>query len=125
MADHFLRFPLFLAATAFFAASPADAGKCGYDYCWGAITIGPDYATGRVIGKRTTKDAADAAIERCGEACSYPEVFQNSCGALAASREGRVSFGGGETQTIAIKAAKEQCEVFGETCRLRVWACSF
>ncbi len=104
--------------------SPAHAGMCGYDYCWGALAIGSGWASGRATGMRTAPDAHDLALQRCGPDCETVEVFYNSCAAIAGNRDGTWTFGLGETRREAETRAMTACEDEGSWCQFRVWACS-
>lgn len=102
----------------------ADAGQCGYEFCWGAVSVGPLGATGRATGVRTAPDAANAAREVCGASCGVVEVFVNSCAAIAEGRNGAWAFGWGDSRSIAEAQALEACEKDEASCGVRVWACS-
>ena len=113
-----------LLAVLFAAGSQAEAGECGYDYCWGALAVGPYGAAGRATGMRTAPGAAARALETCGANCEAPEVFVNSCAAFAESSKGERAFGWQDTRALAETAATKACEKDGEACRIRIWACS-
>ncbi len=113
------------AAVIVLAVGPAAAGQCGYEYCWGALTIGDRGAAGRATGLRTAPGAADAAQERCGTGCEAPEVFVNACAAFAQDAAGRRTFGWSEDDRASAEAkALSACQQSGKGCRIRIWACS-
>lgn len=98
-------------------------GKCGYEWCWGSVAIGPDGRAGRASSMRTAPDAAQRARDVCGEDCSV-EVFHNSCGAIARAFDGSWAYGGGDSRQIALDEAVAACEVDGKHCNVVNWACS-
>lgn len=107
------------------AGSPGWAGQCGYDYCWGALSVGDAGAAGRATGWRTAPGAVEAAMRACGEGCEGPEVFVNSCAAFAEDSTGARSFGWTEAGRDAAEArALAACRLQGKGCRIRIWACS-
>ncbi len=100
------------------------AGQCGYEYCWGALTAGPNGAAGRASGMRSAPAASDRATEVCGAACDRAEVFVNSCAFLVEDRSGARHFGWHEDRAEAERRARASCEAGGALCRVRIWACS-
>ena len=110
-------------AALLFGAGPALAGDCGYDYCWGALAIGPDGATGRASSMRTAPWAHDRAADLCGGDCAV-EMFYNSCAAIARDRTGAWAFGWDPVRDRAFEKAMAGCEADGGTCRVATWACS-
>ena len=106
------------------AAPAGAAGLCGYEYCWGALAVGPDGARSRSSGLRTAPWAHDLAKQRCGESCDTVEVFYNGCAAIAEAQGGARHLGFGMTGKAAVDSAMADCGAGGAVCRARVWACS-
>ncbi len=100
------------------------AGQCGYEYCWGALSVGDLGAAGRASGMRSAPEAAAQAMQRCGSKCDGFEIFVNSCGAFAEDATGLRSFGWEADRANAEERALTACRLTGKGCRIRIWACS-
>lgn len=109
-----------------FWASAGMAGSCGYDYCWGAVAVGPDGIVARSSGRRTAPEAAERADTACGGKCPVIEVFSNGCAAIVQDSDEKLSAGFAGTRADAIAEAKGACNWDGRNfCRVRVWACTY
>lgn len=64
-------------------ADRAEAGDCGYAYCWGAVAVGPAGAIGYSYSFGSADAAYDAAQEGCEWDCTIVQTFYNSCAAIA------------------------------------------
>ncbi len=107
-----------------FAFSPKSALACDYGYCWGAVGFGPLGAAGYASGVSNAMDAEQKAQAACGDKCSQVEVFNDSCGAIAADRDGASQFGTGVTRATAEAASLENCRALGLYCNVRASVCS-
>lgn len=114
---------LIAAATAAFAL-PALAGQCGYDYCHGAVAIGPSGEWGYAHSRWSEEDAYNVAQDGCGWGCTTVKTFANTCGAIAVADNGAWGFGTESTRELAESTAVNWCMDVGRNCRVRVWACS-
>lgn len=115
---------VWITAAVVLAGAAAQAGQCGYEYCWGALTAGPGGAAGRASGMRTAPGAFDWATKACGSACDRAEVFVNSCAFIVENAAGARHFGWHEDRAEAERRARAACEAGGARCRVRIWACS-
>ncbi len=107
------------------AAGAAQAGKCGYEICFGAVATGADGIVARAGGHRTAPAARDRADRVCLGKCDRIEVFHSGCGALAASPGGQQGAGFGLSRRAAEAEALADCLSLGAgACFVRVWACS-
>ncbi|MBI6630799.1 DUF4189 domain-containing protein [Pontibaca salina] len=102
----------------------ASAGQCGYDYCWGAVAVGPHGATGFSYSHVTEKNAHQVAIEGCNGVCARVRTFYNACGAIASGRDGAWGWATGRTKLDAQSGALAQCGQHGKDCQIQVWSCS-
>lgn len=72
--------------------------------------------SGAVVGKLTREEAESAAMRLCGEGgardCKVNLVFKNQCAALVATNK-RSFFQSAESDDIAVKLAKNDCEKYG------------
>lgn len=105
-------------------ADVAVAGQCGYDYCWGAVGMGPGGAWGYSYGQYSESDAINVLQEECGWDCDTVRTFYNTCGALAEGNTGNWGFGWAGTRSQAENNALGYCSDYGGGCDVRVWACS-
>lgn len=113
-----------LAALLVGFAAPAGAGECGYDFCWGAVAIGPDGEWGYAYDRWSEEDAYNTAQEGCGWGCTTVKTFYNSCGAIAVASNGAWGFGREWNRELAESTAVNWCMDNGRNCQTRVWACS-
>ncbi len=113
-----------LAVVLALVATPVWAGQCGYEYCWGAVGIGPGGAWGFAHSYSSESAAINSVNSECGGDCNNIRTFYNTCGALAEGSVGNWGFGWGATQTIAENNALNYCYQNGPNCAVRVWACS-
>ncbi|MBN2760943.1 MAG: DUF4189 domain-containing protein [Rhodobacteraceae bacterium] len=113
-----------LAALLFGFAAPVSAGECGYDFCWGAVAIGPDGEWGYAYDRWSEEDAYNTAQEGCGWGCTTVKTFYNSCGAIAVASNGAWGFGREWNRELAESTAVNWCMDNGRNCQTRVWACS-
>ena len=117
---------VFAAAVMWFAAvTGAQAGQCGYDYCWGAVTVGPNGAYGFSHGHFSEQAAIEAANQGCSYSCNLTRTFYNTCGAIAMASNGGWGWAWGPSRTDAEGLALQYCYPNGPNCRVRVWACSY
>lgn len=107
-----------------FSAGTAMAGQCGYDYCWGAVGVGPGNAWGFSHGYASEQQAWNAVQGECGGDCDNIHTFYNACGAIAMASDGSWGFDWGYSQGEAESKALGQCNRYGPDCSIRVWACS-
>lgn len=103
---------------------PVMAGQCGYDYCWGAVGIGPGGAWGFSHSYISEQGAINAVQGECGGDCNNIRTFYNTCGAMAEGNSGNWGFGWGATQGIAESNALNFCYQNGPGCTVKVWSCS-
>ncbi|MDJ0825059.1 MAG: DUF4189 domain-containing protein [Rhodobacter sp.] len=106
------------------AASAAQAGQCGYDFCWGAVGIGPYGAYGYSYAHRSEDAAIGAAQDGCGGNCNNIHTFYNTCGAMAQGSDDAWGFGWAGTRAQAEANALGYCRDYGSGCAITVWACS-
>lgn len=103
---------------------PVFAGQCGYDYCWGAVSIGPRgewaWSTGYMA-----ENGAVAKIQSTCSGCTEIEAFYNGCGAIVQGVGGAWGFGWGETRAQAERAAIGYCSGYESGCKTVVWSCSY
>lgn len=107
-----------------FAASGAQAGACGYDYCWGAVAIGPNGVYGYAHSWASETDAVNTALQGCGGNCDVVRSFYNSCAAMAQASNGGWGWAYAGTRAAAEANALAYCRDYGPNCQLRVWSCS-
>jgi hypothetical protein len=105
-------------------AQGAAAGQCGYEYCWGAVGIGPNGAYGWAHSHVSEEAAYNAAQSGCGWNCTNVRTFYNSCGAMAEADNGGWGWAWDRTRELAESAAISYCMDYGYNCRVVVWACS-
>lgn len=106
-------------------AGAAAAGKCGYDYCWGAVATGPNGASGYSFSHVSERNAHDVARSTCGEGkCTQVRTFYNACGAIAMGASDAWGWASGPTREAAQDQALAHCSRNGRGCAVRVWACS-
>ncbi|MCP4820813.1 MAG: DUF4189 domain-containing protein [Shimia sp.] len=115
----------FVLVAMYFAATSATAGECGYEYCWGAVGIGPDGAWAYSYGQYSEAEARNVVQSECGGNCDVVEAFYNTCGALSEGTDGNWGFGWAETRELAEGTSLDYCDDYGTGCRVRVWACSY
>lgn len=122
---HLTRRLLWVAGLVLAGALPGQAGDCGYEYCWGAVAVGPDGAASRSSGLRTAPRAWDRAEIACGGKCTTIETFSNGCGAIAVDKDEVAWAGFAESRGDAEAEAMDNCaQSDARLCRIRVWACS-
>lgn len=105
--------------------SAAVAGQCGYDYCWGAVGVGPNGAWAYSYGMWSEQEAYNAAQDECGWNCTTVKTFYNTCGAIARADNGALGWGFEYTRELAESTAINWCMDVGYNCRVVVWACSY
>lgn len=103
---------------------PKPAMACDYGYCWGAVAFGPLGVAGYASRVSNAIDAERQARTACGDTCTRVEVFNDSCGAIAADRDGAAQFGIGDTRAKAETASLENCRALGLYCNVRASVCS-
>ncbi|MCP3970415.1 MAG: DUF4189 domain-containing protein [Rhodobacteraceae bacterium] len=115
-----------LAATILFvfAAGAAAAGQCGYQYCWGAVGIGPNGARAFSHSFASESAAMSGVQAECGGNCTEIQSFYNTCGAMAVATNGGWGFGWGGSRAIAESNALGYCAQNGPYCEIATWACS-
>jgi hypothetical protein len=106
------------------AGSGAQAGSCGWQYCWGAVAMGPHGAYGWAAGQFSEQDAVNVAQAGCGYNCNVLKTFYNTCGALARAGNGGWGFGWTGSRGGAENLALGYCAQRGSNCQVTVWACS-
>jgi hypothetical protein len=112
------------AALLLAGAVSAQAGQCGYDYCWGAVGIGPGGAYGYSYEHSSEARAINAAQQGCGGNCTNIKTFYNTCGAMARGNNGAWGFGWANSEGQAKANALGYCRQNGRGCQVAVWACS-
>ena len=115
---------LVAVALMFAAASPANAGECGYANCWGAVGIGPGGALGFSHSYPSEQQAVDVAQSGCQGNCDNIRTFYNTCGAMASGYNSAWGFGWADTRAQAESNALGFCREHGSNCSIRAWACS-
>lgn len=115
---------LLLMSTLVLAGGAAQAGSCGYTYCWGAVMIGPNGAWGFSHSWPSEQQAYDAAMQECRYDCTEVRTFANACAAIAQASNGYWGWGQGGNRSAAENTAINYCANGGYDCRVRVWACS-
>ncbi len=124
-----MNFRLFIAgafgAFALGMATPAAAGECGYDYCWGAVGFGPGGAYGWAHSYASQQEAWNAVQSNCGGNCTQIKTFYNSCGAIAAGARDGWGWGYAPSRAEAERIAMGYCRQYDTGCHVRAWACSF
>ncbi len=105
------------------AAGSALAGQCGYQYCWGAVGIGPNGAWGWASEHSNEGSAIGRVRSEC-PGCTEIETFYNTCGAMATGSDGAWGFGWAGSRGAAEGNAIAYCADYGAGCRPVVWACS-
>ncbi|MEP2532633.1 DUF4189 domain-containing protein [Shimia sp.] len=113
-----------LAMMALAMPSMAMAGQCGYEYCWGAVGIGPNGAWGFSWGQYSEQDAVNALQSECEWDCNNVKTFYNTCGAMAEGNQGNWGFGWGNSRGLAEDNAIGYCYQNGGGCQIKVWSCS-
>lgn len=93
-----------------------------------AISAGPGGAYGWAVAQPDGKQAAEAALERCGIGCQVVLRFDTGCGAYAIDLSMRSSVSGWGTAATAAAAknrAVTECMLHGgRSCVVRVWGCN-
>ncbi|WP_296763542.1 DUF4189 domain-containing protein [Sediminimonas sp.] len=112
------------ALTLILGAAQAQAGQCGYKYCWGAVGFGPGGAWGYAHGQRSAQQAHDVAQNGCGWACTEMRTFYNACAAIAVADNGAWGWATEKNRELAESSAMNYCMDNGFNCRVRVWSCS-
>lgn len=112
------------AAVLAISAGAAYAGSCGYDYCYGAVAIGPRGAYAYSYHYPSAQAAYDAAQDSCNWGCDVVKTFYNTCGAIAQADNGAWGWGWESTAELAQSTAMNYCMDVGRNCQVRVWACS-
>ena len=119
------RHALALAAAALAATvSAAEAGSCGYQYCWGAVGVGSNGAYGWAHSYSNENDAYWSVNNSCKGNCETIKTFYNTCGAIAQAPNGAWGWGWDSDLEIAKSIAMSYCMDNGYDCSPRVWACS-
>ena len=113
-----------LTALGVLGATSVWAGECGYDYCWGAVGIGPGGAWGYSYGQFSETDAVNVLQGECGWDCDNVHTFYNTCGAIAEGSQGNWGFGWAGSRAEAEGNALGYCYQNGGGCAIKVWACS-
>lgn len=113
------------AAAIALALTAGQASACGYQYCWGAVGIGPNGAWAYAHGHRTEQDAINTAQGQCGWNCNPVKTFYNTCASIAQADNGGWGFATEKTIELAKSSAMSWCMDQGRNCQPRVWACSY
>jgi len=113
-----------LAAVLACVGAAAQAGSCGYVYCWGAVMIGPGGAYGFSHSWASEQQAYDAALQGCQYNCTETYTFANACAAIALGTNGYVGWGEAQSRVGAESIAMGYCLEGAPNCRIQVWACS-
>lgn len=100
------------------------AGSCGYEYCWGAVAVGPGGAYGYSHSWGSEDEAYDAAMQGCEYDCDTIQTFYNTCAAIATASNGGWGWGYDSTRHSAEVLALGYCSQNGPNCQVRVWSCS-
>jgi len=104
-------------------ASAAMAGQCGYDYCWGAVGIGPSGEWGWANNHMHEDEAIWSVQQNC-PGCNNIKTFYNTCGAMAVGSNGAWGFGWAASRGQAEGNAIGYCSEHGAGCTPVVWSCS-
>ena len=113
-----------LAAVLACVGAAAQAGACGYAYCWGAVTIGPGGAWGYAVGQANEQTAVNMAAQGCQYNCTDTYTFANACAASAVGNNGYVGWGEAQSRWDAEALAMGYCAQGSGGCGIQVWACS-
>lgn len=113
-----------LALALTLVVSQAQAGACGYKYCWGAVGIGYDGAYGWSHSQYSEAEAISAAQAGCHGECIEIRTFYNTCGAIAVASNGSWGFGWSGSRGGAESNAMNYCRQGGYNCQIKVWSCS-
>lgn len=105
-------------------SSPAWAGSCGYDYCWGAVAVGSQGSYGYAHSWGSEQEAYDAAMSGCEYDCTIIRTFYNTCAAIAVADNGGWGWGYDASRELAESLAMSYCMDQGYNCQVEVWACS-
>lgn len=105
-------------------AASADAGSCGYTYCWGAVGVGTNGAAGWAHSYSSESDAYWSVNDSCQGNCETIKTFYNTCGAIAQASNGGWGFGWHADLETAKSIAMSYCMDNGYNCSTRAWACS-
>lgn len=122
-----MKLKLLIGSCAVFTALAvsANAGSCGYDYCWGAVAFNPDTgAYGFAHSYFSEGQAASAAQEACSYNCPELKTFANQCGAAAIGNNGGFGWGVGNSRYDAESTAISYCTNYDYGCQVLVWSCS-
>ena len=112
-------------AVALMTAGAAQAGQCGYEYCWGAVGTSANGHWGWATGQWSEQDAVNRVQAECGGNCDAIRTFYNTCGAMARASNGGWGFGWAPTRGQAETLSLQYCRNEGPNCRVLVWACSY
>lgn len=113
-----------LIAFAFFAATPAYSGQCGYKECWGAIGLSRTGDTVVSISHWSEARAFKAAQENCGWNCAEMRTFKNACASIAQGKNGSWTWAKGRNRKDAEQIAHRLCSNQSHACKTLVSACS-
>lgn len=102
----------------------AQAGQCGYAYCWGAVAVGDYGAWGYAYGQPSDTAAANVAQSGCEGNCNILKTFYNSCAAIAVGNNGGWGWAYEKNRELAESSAMNYCMDYGRNCEVKVWACS-
>lgn len=94
----------------------------------GALAIDGGGAYGWAVAQADSRQAADAALNRCGIGCEIVLKFDTGCGAFAVDMSMRSSvrgWGAAATARDAKNRAMSECMLHGgRSCIIRVWGCN-
>jgi len=119
-----MRIRLWLAGIALALVAPVSASACGYEYCWGAVAIGPAGEWGYSYGQWSEESAYNVAQDGCGWGCTVVQTFYNTCAAIAVADNGAWGWATEKNRELAESSAVNWCMDNGRNCRVRVWTCS-
>lgn len=105
-------------------AGAAQAGSCGYEYCWGALGVAGNGAYGWSYGQGSESDAINVAQRGCKGQCSVIKTFYNTCGAISVGDGFGWGWAWDNDQEIAKSISMSYCMDNAYNCAPRVWACS-
>ena len=108
-----------------YGATAALAGTCGYQYCWGAVAIGPNGAWGWSQEMGNEQQAIDSALRGCKGNCDVFKTFYNTCGSIAVADNGGWGWGWHGDLETPKSIAMNYCMENGYNCEPRVWSCSY
>ena len=102
----------------------ANAGGCGYEYCWGAVASADSGAYGWSYGQISQGDAIELAQGGCKGQCAVVKTFYNTCGAISVGDGGIWGWGWHDDRETAISLSLSYCADNANSCQPRVWVCS-